>query len=125
MQDAPRPIIIATLRSQPVLSIVVRAQKTAMGDVLEGRELGEGAGEFVAIEVEGVVVDGLAGVFEGLEEQADLAEVAGSYSAWVRSFKEQGETNPLPSSTTMAPEGIWLAMSAAWRVRTLISLLVR
>lgn len=125
MQDAPRAIVIAAMRSQPVPSVVVGAQQTAVGDVLEGRELRERAGEFVAAEVEGVVVDGLAGVFEGLEEEADLAEVAGSCLACEGSFKGGGETNPLPSSTTMAPEGIWLAISAAWRVRTLISLLVR
>jgi hypothetical protein len=125
VQDASRTIILTALRRQPVSSVVVGAQQTAVCDVLEGRQLGKRAGEFVAAEVERVVVDGLAGVFKGLKEEADLAEVARSYLAYERSLPGQMQTNPLPSSTTMAPEGIWLAISAAWRVRTLISLLVR
>lgn len=64
------------LRSKPVLAIVVGAEEAAVGDMLERRELRKGAGEFVAGQVEGVVIYILPGVFEGLEQEVDLAQVA-------------------------------------------------
>lgn len=60
---------------QPLPPVIVGAEEAVAGDVLEFGQLGEGALQLVAGEVEGVVVDLLGGAFEGLEEEADLAEV--------------------------------------------------
>ena len=60
---------------QPLHPVIIRPQEPVGGDVPELGELGQGALQLVAGQVEGVVVDLLAGVFEGLEEEADLPEV--------------------------------------------------
>lgn len=77
MYDAPRPPVVTFLGVfEPVTTVVVGAEEATMGDMLEGRELGEAADEFLVGKVERIVVDVLGRIFKGLEEEADLAEIA-------------------------------------------------
>ena len=64
-------------RLEPLATVVVGTEQAEASDVHVARELGQRALELLEGEVEGVVLDSFAGLFEGLEEQVDLAEVSG------------------------------------------------
>jgi hypothetical protein len=72
MEDALGPVANVL---EPLSPVIVRAEEAVAGDMLELGQLGKGALQLVAGEVEGVVVDGLGGTLEGLEEKTDLPEV--------------------------------------------------
>lgn len=96
-------------------------------DMLVGRKLGQSPLEFPPVQVQGVIVNILASLFEGLEEKIDLAQVAvtsalGSVPATVAGWSI---TYPLPSSITMAPAGIFSATLDAESCKTWISSFVR
>lgn len=61
---------------EPRGPVFVGPMEAVAGDVLESRDLGQGALQLLEREVEGVVLDGLALGLEGLEENADLAKIA-------------------------------------------------
>lgn len=63
-------------RLEPLAAIVIGAEQTEAADVLVMRQLGQRALELLKGQVEGVVLDALSGLFESLEKQVDLAEVA-------------------------------------------------
>lgn len=85
-------------------------------------ELGERPFELLPREIKSVVVDALARILESLQQQVHLAEIPGTLKS-VPGFWRwlQEEAHPLPSSITMAPEGMDLAISVAHDVSTLIS----
>lgn len=74
MQDASGTIILHPRK--PVSAIIVGAEESMARNVLEMRDLGQGPLQFFLGEVEGVIVDGLASVLEGLKEETHFAEVA-------------------------------------------------
>jgi len=65
---------------QPFPAIVVRAQQAVALDVAVGRKLAKGALELLLGQVQSVVVNGLAAVLEGLEQEIDLAKVSAGLS---------------------------------------------
>lgn len=62
---------------QPLAPVVVGAQQAVAGDVLEVGDARQRALQLALRQVERVVVDGLGPVLKGLQQEADLAQVAG------------------------------------------------
>ncbi len=128
---------------KPDLAVVVGAEQAMGADVSVPGQLCQGALELLLREVEGVVVDVLGGVLEGLQEEVHLSEVStrghgqavsGICEARVargaggRGIEMRGGgdvADPLPSSMTMAPSGMLLTISVAKDLSTSISSLVK
>ena len=94
-------------------------------DVPVGGKLGKGAFQLLLRKIQGVVIDTLSRILESLEQQVHLAEIPETkvnLGIWSGCEKK---AHPLPSSITMAPEGMDLTISAAHDVSTLISSFVR
>lgn len=73
MKDTLRAVLQS---SQPVPSVIVRPVEAAACDVLESRELGQGALQLSVVKVEGIVVNDLAGVLKRLQKEPDLSQVS-------------------------------------------------
>lgn len=112
---------------EPVPAVVVGSPQPVAPDVLVGGKLGQGPLEFFSVQVQGVVVDVLAGPLKGLEEEVDLAQVAATSASGSVPTMAAGRTGtyPLPSSITIAPRGILPAMLEAESLSSLISSLVK
>lgn len=112
---------------EPLPPFVVGSPEPMAPDVLVGRKLGQSSLEFPPIQVQGVVVNVLASLFKGLEEEVDLAQVAATSASGSVPATAAGwsRTYPLPSSITIAPAGTFSAMLDAESRKTLISSLVK
>lgn len=124
--DALRPRGITSV-ADPRQSIVVRPQQPMTHHMLELGHGAQSALELPLRQVQGVVVDGFARGFEGVEEDAYFAQVSKigvSEFGGVLCRERRLITNPLPSSMTIDSDWMFRAISSALCSKTSISAFV-
>jgi len=62
---------------QPLTTVVISAQEPVAAHVFESGNLSKGALQFLGRQIESVVLDLLAGIFQCLQQQTYFAEIAG------------------------------------------------